>query len=146
MNLIRNSRSDLQLSPLSPGELEATMKSWNRRLGDVPTEYLEKCFDIALKTQGMKRSALTVFQVLTAWQTIIPRIQAQENRQKECFEYGCSADGWVTVNTDGSIWRGEDGNTSARPCPIHRPQGWQVDEFNQSNYLPNRREETDEFS
>lgn len=135
MRLINDSRLELQLSSLPPKELEATMKTWIRRLYSIPDERLQRCFDYALERHA-KRTALIPAQILEAWVGLREELEsvARYQGEREACEYGCSVEGWITVNADGSIWTGGDGNTFAKCCPIHRPQGWRNGEMTDKNY------------
>lgn len=134
MRLINESRYELQFQPLANKELEATMKAWSRRLRGVPDEKLQRCFDIALE-RHTKRSALIPAQIVEAWVLVRSEIEnATRNTERESCEYNCSVEGWVTVHRDGSIWRGGDGMTFAKACPIHKPDGWRVGEMTDKNF------------
>lgn len=134
MRLIRDSRYEMQLPSLAPIELEATMKAWIRRLSPVPDDRLQRCFDYALEHHA-KRSALIPAQVLEAWMVVRGEIEdALRFTERDKCEYACTQDGWTLVNADGRITTNFNEPTFAKPCPIHRPQGWRVGEITDKNY------------
>lgn len=137
MLLIEQSRAELQLQPISTKELEKTKDAWLRRLSFIPTERLQRCFDVALERQE-RRASLVPNQILEAWKIVSAELQnLKRNQPRESCEFGCTVDGWVTVNADGSLWSGGFGETFAKPCPAHRPQGWRVGEMTNSNFQRN---------
>jgi hypothetical protein len=138
MRLINESRYELQLSPLAPRELEATMKAWSRRLRPIPDDRLQRCFDSTLE-RHVTRSALIPAQILESWVIVRDELeQVNRNQERDECAYGCSVGGWVTVNDDGTRWDGESDKTAVRACPVHRPEGWRVGEFTHNNYRVQR--------
>lgn len=134
MRLIQDSRYEMQIPALANKELEATMKAWLRRLSPIPNERLQRCFDYASE-HHLKRSALIPAQILEAWMVIRGEIEdALRYSEREYCEYACSRDGWTTVNTDGQLTTDFSEQTFARPCPIHRPQGWRIGEMTDKSY------------
>jgi hypothetical protein len=134
MRLINESRYELQFQALAPRDLEATMKAWLRRLYSIPDEKLQRCFDIALERHA-KRSALIPAQIIEAWAIVREEMEtAARYSERESCQFNCSAEGWITVNADGSIWTGQEGRTFAKPCPTHRPRGWRVGEMTDKNF------------
>lgn len=74
------------------------------------------------------RSALTPQEVLAQWSTIaqtVKRQTAQPEREKSCPNF-CTWDGWYVVNASDVMQMDAqtDEYTYAKPCPIHRKQGW----------------------
>lgn len=134
MRLISESRYEMQLSALAPRELEATMKVWMRRLGPIPDDRLQRCFDVAMERHST-RTALIPGKVLEAWLMVRGEIEdAQRFQERESCPCACSADFWITVDEYGDPTTNFNQPVFAKACPIHRPQGWRVGEIASGNY------------
>lgn len=128
-DFIVNSRAELQLPLLAEKILYTAVTQWVRRLGPIPDEYLDECYDAAMNARTT-RSALTAHEVLSQWQAIAHTVKSrvqQPHQNKTCPVF-CSWDGWYVVNSEDAMQM--DARTSeysyAKPCPVHRPQGYRA--------------------
>lgn len=139
-SFIRESRSELQLAPLASGELIATAEQWEKRLSAIPVDWLARVFERVMQSH-QKRTPIIPAEILAEWQKLVPaynREQATSQEKKNC-PYACSTEGWVTCNSDGSLWQGGDQDTYVRPCPLHRSQGWTAGELTMEKYHAQQR-------
>ena len=126
-DFIANSRAELQLSVLAEKILYTAAQQWVRRLAPIPDDHLEECYDAAMNARTT-RSALTPHEILAQWNAIAHTVKSkiqQPHHDKTCPQF-CSWDGWIVVNAADVMQM--DARTAeytyAKPCPIHRPQGY----------------------
>jgi hypothetical protein len=147
-DLILRSKVDSGLSAPGDRELQLIGASWAELLEPVATDWLNECYVRAMRGHDPAQP-FKAAEVFKAWQLAVASGEFDRSRinvlpaltqgERRCYEYGCSFEGWVTVNGDGTLWTGGVGQTYARACPIHRPQGWAVGDITKENYRgPNR--------
>lgn len=127
---IENSRAELQQPMLNNKLVTNTIDQWIKRLAPIPNQYLESCYEKAMSVHTT-RSPLMPHEMLLQWQLLVesgvnkPTEKMRED--KRCPNH-CTWDGWVVTNASQAI--SFDFGTSeyqfAKPCEIHRPQGWKV--------------------
>lgn len=133
VRFITGSRAELQYGLIEVKALDMIVDQWLTRLRSIPDEHLDACYQSAMDSHST-RSPLLPKELLAAWATVRqgPTFRSKgEHRERTC-KWGCSAEGWITVNAAGDVlvgmsaedqFQGRKEYLYVRPCPEHRPQG-----------------------
>lgn len=75
--MVMESRAACCLPEPTTDDLMAMRAAWARVLQDIPTQFLERCFDLASR-QHQERFPMTSYQIATAWSEVCASGQAEE--------------------------------------------------------------------
>lgn len=125
-----DSRAELQFGPMNDRALGATTEQWYDRLRFIPDDYLGECYRLAMDNHGT-RSPLLPKEIVDQWHVVSARPGFRDKRvaqEKTCPNF-CSSAGWYIVDSEGVMQKdfGSADYLYAKPCPIHRPQGFRRD-------------------
>lgn len=130
---VSDSRAEMQLQPLDPRVLERTVEQWMERIRWIQDEHLDECYQVAMDNHSV-RTPLMPKELIDAWTLIRqrPGFSARQQKRERLCQWGCSADGWITVDAGGDalIAMSTDASYQIRkeylyikPCPEHRSTG-----------------------